>query len=92
MGIEPTQDASQRPANGFEDRGARVRRLLSAFASVRSLVSGVRDCPPLSALVHRLGCQLGCQRTSWARYETLAFRVARSYVVNSRSAGEIEIS
>ena len=21
MGIEPTQDASQRPANGFEDRG-----------------------------------------------------------------------
>jgi len=26
MGIEPTQDASQRPANGFEDRGPAIRR------------------------------------------------------------------
>jgi len=35
MGIEPTQDASQRPANGFEDRVAAIQDRSPAFTAVR---------------------------------------------------------
>jgi hypothetical protein len=35
MGIEPTQDASQRPANGFEDRGSGVHQRPYKAAQIR---------------------------------------------------------
>jgi hypothetical protein len=34
MGIEPTQDASQRPANGFEDRGRHQSSFIPSLANL----------------------------------------------------------
>ena len=50
MGIESTQDASQRPANGFEDRGPDIHRRPSTSAAVRSRALQIPGSP---ALVHR---------------------------------------
>jgi hypothetical protein len=61
MGIEPTQDASQRPANGFEDRGTSVRGCSSTSPQVRLLGAAVHDRPPSSAVMRGHGCHLGCQ-------------------------------
>jgi hypothetical protein len=51
------------PANGFEDRGANVRGRPLETAIVRSSEAAIRDRPPSSAVIRRLGCLLGCQRT-----------------------------
>jgi hypothetical protein len=60
-GIEPTQDASQRSANGFEDRVSNCPR---ASGNVRAR-SKVASQDPLTFVdgctVRQNGCQRGCQ-------------------------------
>jgi hypothetical protein len=58
MGIEPTQDASHRPANGFEDRAL-------TFADVRGHPLQIESRPPESvavrprpAVIRKVGCRL----------------------------------
>jgi hypothetical protein len=54
MGIEPTQDALQRPANGFEDReasSASVHRPLRTFDGQRQHFLEVRLGTPLSVVL-----------------------------------------
>ncbi len=58
----PPRTPQQRPANGLEDRGSRVRNRLSTSTGVRFLARPFRGRPPSSAVVHHVGCQLGCQR------------------------------
>src|SRR2546427_6147259 len=58
----PPRTPQQRPANGFEDRGASVPNRPPTNAAVRLSVSIVSDRPPASTEVRRLGCHLGCQR------------------------------
>jgi len=72
MRIELTRDASQRPANAFEDRGSCVHDRPSRSASVRSPARTFHDHPPASAVVRHVGCHLGCQVAS------ITFGVARS--------------
>ncbi len=49
------------PANGFEDRGAGIHNHPQASAHVRFAGSSIRSCPSSAAVVHQLGCHLGCQ-------------------------------
>jgi hypothetical protein len=53
----PLRTPQQRPADGFEDRGANVHDCPPTSAEVRFLTSAVRNRPPSSVVVHRLGCQ-----------------------------------
>ena len=57
----PPRTPQQRPANGFEDRGAVVLDRPLESANVRSTISTLRDCLATSALIQWLGCLLGCQ-------------------------------
>jgi hypothetical protein len=63
MGTEPTQDASQRPANGFEGRVGSVRNRPPTSAPVQSRGATDRDRPHSSAVIRPLGCLFGCRRT-----------------------------
>ncbi len=65
MGIEPTQDASQRPANGFEDRGSSVRQCPAMSAQDEESRLGIRGRSRAFANVQQNGCQLGCQNLCW---------------------------
>src|ERR1700687_749181 len=59
----PPRTPHQRPANGFEDRGPAVHNCPHAGAAVRTKESVVRDGPPSSIEIHRLGCHLCCHWT-----------------------------
>src|SRR5712692_7350371 len=58
----PPRTPQQRPADGFEDRGASVHNRPLASALVQPSTSAIPDRPPSSAVIRRLGCLLGCQR------------------------------
>src|SRR5712691_467949 len=59
----PPRTPQQRPANGFEDRGAAIHLGPWKSGEVRSRAFRFQDRPPVSALVRRVGCLLGCQPT-----------------------------
>ena len=63
MGIEPTQDASQRPANGFEDRALNIRGRSQPAVQAQKLFSRVHLGPRLAVDNRDVGCHLGCRPT-----------------------------
>jgi hypothetical protein len=59
MGIEPTQDASAAPANGFEDRGPGVRdRPFESDGSRLALAGSDVRSEPTTRIRNTGGCRL----------------------------------